>query len=256
MAINYNQEKDLRQFYVSTEELFHSISNRLSPAFSNQYSVLINFPQTAGRNQKLVDYLKSKNLDGVTNSDIGYYVGLRCSDAALPGSSIETSEVSGLRQGVTSNYAVQRKYQDVELTFYIDQDYFTLDVFNGWMEFISPSYTGETSQSNALYKKLRYPEEYKCRVAITAFNREFYSNASEKLGKVGEVVPTEPSNITYYLINAFPANVVSTPLKYGDADLMRVSVLLKYDYYLTERKVRKGSTIQVQPNQSAAAKSK
>jgi hypothetical protein len=107
-----------------------------------------------------------------------------------------------------------------------------------------------------LYKKLRYPEEYKCRVAITAFNREFFATASDKLGKVGEVVPTEPSNITYYLINAFPANVVSTPLKYGDADLMRVSVLLKYDYYLTERKVRKGSTIQVQPNQSAAAKSK
>jgi hypothetical protein len=256
MAINYNQETDLRQFYVSSEKLIYDTKNRLSPAFSNQYSVLINFPQTVGRSQKLVDYLKSRSLDGIQNSDIGYYVGLRCSDAALPGSSIETSEVSGLRQGVTSNYAVQRKYQDVELTFYIDQDYFTLDVFNGWMEFISPSYTGNTSDSIGLYKKLRYPEEYKCRVAITAFNREFFSGTDQKLARVGEGRATEPSNITYYLINAFPTNVVSTPLKYGDADLMRVSVLLKYDYYLTERKVRKGSEIQVQPNKSAAAKSK
>ena len=37
--------------------------------------------------------------------------------------------------------------------------------------------------------------------------------------------------ITYQLINAFPKNLTTTPLQYGEAEIMKVTVSMNYDRY-------------------------
>jgi hypothetical protein len=120
---------------------------------------------------------------------------------------------------VSSNYAVYRRYPDVQLTFYSQKDYYTNDVFNAWMEYISPTYLengthGRTNyeriDNSAAYKKLRYPNEYKCPIQITAFSKDVNVPTDNSFS------PLQPSSITYHLVNAFPVNIVSAPLAYGD----------------------------------------
>ena len=50
------------------------------------------------------------------------------------------------------------------------------------------------------------------------------------------------SAITYHLMDAFPVNIVSAPLAYGDAELIKTAVTFKYDYYYTDRTSRSFDT--------------
>jgi hypothetical protein len=231
------------------------ITEALSPAFSNQYVVRIDF----GNKTKLRSYLtRNQNTNSIAlaggKATDEEYIGILCTDALLPGSSFDVSEVKGLRQGITNKYAMQRIYPDIDLTFYIDQDYFLVDFFNNWMEFISPTYkSGEglersanfNNVEDASYKRLQYPDYYKCDLQISAFNKGLLTDQS-KLNKPG--APQEPSNIRYFVKKAFPKNVVSTPLKYGPADLMRVTVSFTYEMFFTQRKVRKTNILEIPIN--------
>ena len=128
------------RFYLRTEELYNLGGfNNAVPAFNNLYDVYINF-NTQGGNPNLMQFIKQHVI--VPANDVmnepGDNLAIFCSEAVLPGSQIQTASVSGLRQGITQNYAVYRRYPDFNLTFYAQKDYFTQEVFNAWLEYISP----------------------------------------------------------------------------------------------------------------------
>ena len=245
------------------------------PAYNNVYDVWIDF---SGKG--LTRFINQHTFydKGGRGASPGSALALFCSEAILPGSTIETAEVRGLRQGVVQNYATYRSYPDITLTWYTQQDYYTNDVFNAWMEYISPtrladSRYGDSTRTRrndkASFRRLKYPEFYKCNMQITSFSkpvlsqpglgnqfggrgtqgtdpdgRDFddpqarVSGPDRSLGKF-------PSSITYYVENLFPTNIVASPLAYGKSELVKTSVTFKYEYYYIDRTSRAGETLKV-----------
>ena len=243
------------RLYLPTYELYNSRLSKggsgIIPAFNNLYDVWINFGSAVrqGSGASLLTFINQHGFYDTNKSENpGDYLALFCSDAVLPGSQIETSEVRGLRQGVASSYAVYRTYPDISLTFYSQKDYYTNEVFGAWMEYISPttlssgghgSNTEQRKKDRSSYKKIKYPLSYKCDIEITAFSNDILPYNSKMKSSTGAKLKPQFSNsITYYLQSAFPVNIVAAPLAYGDAELIKTTVTFKYDYYYTDRTSR------------------
>lgn len=218
------------------------------PAYNNIYDVWIDF---AGKG--LTRFINQHTFydRGGRGPSPGSALALFCSEAVLPGSTIETAEVRGLRQGVVQNYATYRSYPDITLTWYSQQDYYTNDVFNAWMEYISPTRLadnryGDSTRTRrndkASFRRLKYPEFYKCNMQITSFSKNLL-NKETRLEEKGS--PQFPSSITYYVENLFPTNIVASPLAYGKSELVKTSVTFKYEYYYIDRTSRAGETFKV-----------
>ena len=245
------------------------------PAYNNIYDVWIDF---SGKG--LTRFINQHTFydKGGRGSSPGSALALFCSEAILPGSTIETAEVRGLRQGVVQNYATYRSYPDITLTWYTQQDYYTNDVFNAWMEYISPtrladSRYGDSTRTRrndkASFRRLKYPEFYKCNMQITSFSKPVLSqpalgNQFRGRGTQGtdpdgrdfddpqarvsgpdRSLGNFPSSITYYVENLFPTNIVASPLAYGKSELVKTSVTFKYEYYYIDRTSRVGETLKV-----------
>ena len=247
------------------------------PAYNNIYDVWINFAAADG----LLGFLHQHGFydKGGRGPSPGSALALFCSEAVLPGSTIETAEVRGLRQGVAQNYATFRSYPDITLTWYSQQDYYTNDVFNGWMEYISPTRIdggkyGDSSRTRRndkpSYRRMKYPKSYKCDMEITSFSkpvlsqpalggtfrgrgstgtdaegRDFDDPQARVSGPDRSTSNKFPSSITYYLQNLFPTNIVASPLAYGKSELVKTSVTFKYEYYYVDRTSRADETFKV-----------
>ena len=219
------------RFYLPTEELIsspHKFGSNV-PAFNNTYDVFINF--AASGNLKSFIEKRIKHF----NTPLGPTLALFCSEALLPGTSLDTSTVDGLRQGMSQQYATFRRFPDITLTWYTQQNYMTNDVFNSWVEFISPNTIGTPLTRLSSFRKMRYPNEYKCPIEITAFSRD-QLNDFDRLERRGKVV--SPSTITYFIEQAFPVSIIASPLAYGTAQLIKTSVTFKYENYTIERTSR------------------
>lgn len=212
------------------------------PAYNNTYDVFIKFSTVP----LLISYI-SKLGFVKDNADPGEYLSLFCSEAVLPGSEIKTSTVAGLRQGVESNYATYRTNQGFNLTYYTQKDYYTNAVFEGWLDFISPiqsSLSGRDDSSiksviddAASYRKLRYPDTYKCDIEISVFSNETLPKYA-RFKHINELEDSDtkvPTTMTYFMKKCFPTNIVAAPLAYGDAELVKTTVSFKYDYYAVQR---------------------
>ena len=224
------------RFYLPTQELTNT-SSRLggvNPAFNNNYDVSINFSKSVG----LKTFIDQHGF--YDQQDAGSYLSLFCSEAVLPGSDIQVAQVDGLRQGISQKYATFRRFPDVLLTYYSQTDYFTNDVFNAWMEFMSPTNSREV---NMAYRRMKYPETYKCDMEITAFSKDTTSEFS-KLNRTSAFNRQLPSSITYKLINVFPSSIIAAPLAYGNAELVKTTVTFKYDQYFVDRTSRVGGTLE------------
>ena len=235
------------RFYLRTEELYNlgGFDNAL-PAFNNVYDVYINFNTGVG-DPSLMEFIKQHVLIPSNNvmNEPGDNLALFCSEAILPGTQVQTAAISGLRQGITQNYAVYRRYPDFNLTFYSQKDYYTQDVFNAWVDYISPmqienqvhgGVDGIRSRDNT-FRNMKYPRTYKCEIEITSFSSDFLMPKS-RLSTEREIDKRTPYFITYYMKNAFPSNIIAAPLAYGNAELIKTTVSFKYDYFTINRGAR------------------
>ena len=248
------EELKQKRFYLKTEELLQAeggIGN-VVPAFNNSYDVFIKF-NSLGSNS-LSAYLQDHSLlEGTGPGTIGDYIALFCSEAVLPGSQITTQSVDGLRQGVTQHFATYRRYPDINLTFYSQKDYYTNEVFDAWLEYISPTLNDFNTGSmiddaaNFAYKRLRYPKTYKCDMSITAFSNDTITRNTRLNPHESKDEPVverqEPSSIRYELKNAFPINIVAAPLAYGNANLIKTTLTFKYDQFYVTRASRTGNKL-------------
>ena len=63
---------------------------------------------------------------------------LLCHDAKLPATSLATHDVTDDYQGVTEKLAYRRIYDEsIDLTFYVDHNYKVIELFDGWIDYIS-----------------------------------------------------------------------------------------------------------------------
>jgi hypothetical protein len=203
MAVPY------KRLYYSTDELI----SRFKPSLSNYFDVFINSP----------------DFGGVSNSKINFLA----YEAVLPGTSYETTQVFGDRQGITQTYANKRVYPPVDISFYVDYDYDVLQYFEQWISTISPN-LGTRGTS---FNKFNYPGDnntgYKKEVIITKFERNF-KPSGDRLKSGGQI--TEPRQAIYTLLNAYPTNLISLPVSYEGASILKTTVTFNYDVYNYQHK--------------------
>ena len=185
-------------------------------SLTNQYQV--NFSTF---NQTILDYFQRIGLNDSQNF-ISRNMGLMCSDASLPASAFATGEVKDNFIGIPQEFAHTRLYTDIDFTFYVDENYDSLNIFERWMDYISSgsqATDGVSVQDKGFYRRFRYPDDYKVNsMTITKFEKNL-------TGK----------NLMYEFKNAFPKAITSLPVTYGPADLLRVTVSFNYDRYVVVR---------------------
>ena len=143
-------------------------------------------------------------------------LGILCSDASLPTSTLATAEVKDNFMGVPQQFAHTRFYTDIAYSFYIDEDYTLLKIFEGWMEYISSGANTDVNQDHrAYYRRMKYPDSYKCNT--------MYINKFEKNYK---------RTLRYRFVNVFPKSINAIPVQYGTDDILKVSVNFNYDRYI------------------------
>ena len=244
------------RFYLPTQDLTDPTTKfgNVTPAFNNNYDVMINFNNDATRELKaFVNSHGFYDQNGGAESPFnpGSYLALFCSEAILPGSNLQAGTVDGLRQGISQKYATFRRFPDIILTYYLQTDYYTNDVFNAWMEYISPTRidgggfgtsTEDRVNTKPAYRRMKYPDSYKCDMEITAFSRDT-TDEFGKLNSTSRFNNQLPSSMTYHIKNAFPTNIVAAPLAYGRAELIKTTITFAYEQFHTQRASRKGSIL-------------
>ena len=203
-------------------------------ARQNQYQVFIEngWGQASNGTTPFIDHIQDPTLYPKYafswDTNFKRLLAFSCSNATLPSSTYATGEVKDNFQGVTQEFAHTRINTDIDFTFYVDRDYKVLMFFEAWMNFISGGNSGpedlnepsiyDDSVSN-YYRRFQYPKHYKNSTG-------FYITKFEKNYGVAEA-----TDITYQLINSFPKSISTTPLQYGEAEIMRVTVSMNYDRY-------------------------
>ena len=183
-------------------------------SLTNQYQV--NF---SSLKKTITDYLESLGIDNAKEF-LSRDAGLLCSDASLPASAFATGEVKDNFMGIPQEFAHTRLYTDIDFTFYVDEDYTMLRVFEGWMDYISSGADadGVGVGQRGFYRRFKYPNDYKCdTMSITKFEKNI------------------ERTLLYEFVNAFPKSITSLPVTYGAADLLKVTVSFNYDRYVMTR---------------------
>ena len=180
-------------------------------SLTNQYQV-----HFSNLNQTVMNYLQRLGIDNARNY-LSRDLGILCSEASLPASAFATGEVKDNFMGVPQEFAHTRLYTDIDFTFYVDEDYTSLSIFEGWMDYISSGADVDPDQK-AFYRRFKYPDDYKCNtMTITKFEKNI------------------ERTLMYEFKNAFPKSITSLPVTYGTADLMKVTVSFNYDRYTVSR---------------------
>ena len=160
----------------------------------------------------LRDYLK---VDDIRNF-LSRRAGILCDSASLPTTAYATAEVRDNFMGVPQQYAHTRIYTDLDFSFYVDEDYNLLKIFEGWMEYISSGANSSTlADDRAYFRRMRYPDSYKCDT--------MYINKFEKNFK---------KTMRYRFVNVFPKAMSAVPVAYGPADILKVNVSFNFDRYI------------------------
>ena len=183
-------------------------------SITNQYQV--NF---SSLKKTITDYLKTIGIDNVEEffcQEMHCFALMR----SLPASAFATGEVKDNFMGIPQEFAHTRLYTDIDFTFYVDQDYTLLRIFEGWMDYISSGADadGVGVGQRGFYRRFKYPNDYKCdTMSITKFEKNI------------------ERTLLYEFVNAFPKSITSLPVTYGAADLLKVTVSFNYDRYVMTR---------------------
>lgn len=167
-------------------------------------------------------YNKPAISPGSLGLDFKKKMSLLCAEAELPGTSYAVSTAIGHHQGIVETFPNLRQYPPLNLTFYVDAEHGIIDVLESWMEYINP--VNDRTKANA-FSRFKYPDDYKEVLHIVKYERSSFNNKSG----------FKPGMYTYEFVNAWPTNLTSMKVNYGQSDVLRCSVQLAYDRYFTNK---------------------
>ena len=175
-------------------------------AQTSQYIVKFALPVSPLRS-----FLRRK---GVNDRFIAEDIGLLCSDAVLPGSALASVDARGDFQGVIEKFAHTRNFTQMNLEFYVDNDYKILKFFEHYIEFITGSSAADPT-SDTYHFRLNFPSDYKMNeTRIVKFERD-YNRFLE-----------------YRFIGLFPLSLQSTRVSYQGSSVLKANVTLSFDRYI------------------------
>ena len=167
----------------------------------------------------LGNYLRKR---GVDKRFIAGDMGLLCSQASLPTSSLATANITGAYTGITEKFAHSRIYVPINLTFYVDKEYKVIKFLEHWMEYTAGGThapggrIGPITQSKSnYYVRMQYPDDYRMEeTKIMKFERD-YSN-----------------NLEYTFFNLFPQNLSAVQVGYDASKILTASCAFEYTRYV------------------------
>tara|TARA_B100000575_G_scaffold87988_1_gene69579 strand:- start:785 stop:1621 length:837 start_codon:yes stop_codon:yes gene_type:complete len=178
-------------------------------AQTSQYLVKFALPSNQSSNG-LRSYLRRK---GVNDRFVVEDAGLLCSEAVLPGSALASIDTRGDFQGVVERFAHTRNFTQIQLEFYVDNEYKSMKFLEHWIEYITGANTNLTS--DAYHFQLNYPQSYKSNeTRIVKFERD-YNRFLE-----------------YRFIGLFPLALNSTRVSYQGSQVLKASASFSFDRYI------------------------
>lgn len=204
-------------------------SRLLSPATTSNYEVFFGLPINLGSiiiggEQSLDSYIKENQNIGLPSfgTDDQTLIHLSCTDTILPGSSFATHEIINDRTGITEKHVYRRQYDgQIDFTFMVDSNYKIIRFFELWMGYIIgqniPSgFSPNTSNSSY---RVKFPKSYQTSALhVIKFEKD------------------HKQQLIYTFRDAFPLNFASTPISYGQSELMKVTITMSYTNYYIEYK--------------------
>jgi hypothetical protein len=169
--------------------------------------------QFGGLSADLLGYLNRRD---VPTRFIVDDFGLLCDSAQLPGFSAAVTESVDFT-GVTQNFVHTQIFTPLNLSFYVDDEYRALKFLNHWMEY---AFSGNGTNTNFYASpgynyRVKYPSQYKANgCKVFKFEKNF--------NRILE----------YSFIGLFPSALNSTQVRYGSAEITKVSCEFRYDRYI------------------------
>ena len=163
---------------------------------------LVKFALPFSRNSSgLRSFLRRK---GVNDRFVVEDAGLLCSDAVLPGSAMASIDTRGDYQGVIERMAHTRNFTQINLEFYVDNEYKSMKFLEHWMEYITGSIRDPADDT--YFYQLHYPSEYKSNdTRIVKFEANHFQF------------------LEYRFIGLFPLSLNSTRVSYNNSQLLKCS---------------------------------
>ena len=169
------------------------------------------FVRFALPNSDLRGFLRRK---GVDDRFIVEDAGLLCNNAVLPGSALASVDTRGDFQGVIERFAHTRNFTQINLEFYVDNEYKSMKFIEHWMEYITGASGSDPSGDNH-YFQLRYPKEYKSNeTRIVKFERNY------------------KQFLEYRFIGLFPLSLNSVRVSYQGSQILKASAAFSFDRYI------------------------
>lgn len=239
---------DNRAAIPSVRDLFGQLS------VTSQFKVSLFFGSTPTQDDNVNNWLINCGIFDDPLASMKYE--FMCHSATLPGSTFSTIDEVGSRQGITEKFPILRQFPEFTLDFYVDSNYGIIRLFEEWMNYINPLYSGFTSNQPSRsgststrdsldtndYYRVKYPSQYKRAISITKFERNILTSDSLKDSAFEET----PSMLTYRFLNAFPTNLTALPVSYEGSTITKTSVSFSYDRYVVQR--HQGTRDLSQPN--------
>ena len=178
-------------------------------AQTSQYLVKFALPYSRD-SSGLRSYLRRK---GVNDRFVVEDAGLLCSDAVLPGSALASLDTRGDYQGVIERMAHTRNFTQINLEFYVDNEYKSMKFLEHWMEYITGAISNPAD--DAYFYQLHYPSEYKSNdTRIVKFERNY------------------KQFLEYRFIGLFPLSLNATRVSYQGSQVLKVSATFSFDRYV------------------------
>ena len=172
---------------------------------------LVKFALPYSRNSSgLRSFLRRK---GVNDRFVVEDAGLLCSDAVLPGSAMASVDTRGDYQGVIERFAHTRNFTQINLEFYVDNEYKSMKFLEHWMEYITGAIADPADDT--YFYQLNYPNEYKSNdTRIVKFERNY------------------KQFLEYRFIGLFPLSLNSTRVSYQGSQVLKASASFSFDRYV------------------------
>jgi len=125
----------------------------------------------------------------------------RCENAQLPGRTFATTEQK--TYGPIEKYPYLNTYNDLDLTFIVDDDMNQKVFFDAWMNYINPLYNNN----------MRYKGDYATTITINQYD------------------VTNELSYSVNLLDCFPVSINQMDLNWGDDGYHKISVTFAYTYW-------------------------
>ena len=185
--------------------------SQILPTFQNVAQTshyLVNFGLPS---KGLKEHLQARGVDHRFDMN---EIGLLCCAAVLPGSSFATELVRSNYQGVIETFPHTRNFTQIQLDFYVDNEYKSLKFLEHWMEYITAGSDCDPIE-DAYNFQLNFPENYKSdTTTITKFER----NYRQKL--------------EYTFRGLFPKSLNMARVAYESSQVLKVTASFAFDRYI------------------------